>query len=271
MTILQDGGAREHLRGQLDALATDTGEDQLALHAQPRCAEPPAPARQTRERELDQPLGVAPIGGPVLGEPRLHPAHRQVIQGFRFAIGIAGRDLARGRRRTNRFAHQGGDLALGGGHLVREALGEPAARERERTRGRGALRVERLLQDSEQPRAHLPERPPRRAHAMREIAREHADSLVEDRDQKGLLGGEVPVEGLVGEPRLPEHLADPRLQIVVAPDQDEGGFEQPADLFGIGAPPLRERALDGAGRQRLRPGTAQNLVLHFQNGILRGA
>ena len=69
----------------------------------------------------------------------------------------------------------------------------------------------------------------------------------------------MPVEGLVGEPRLPEHLADPRLQIVVAPDQDEGGFEQPANLFGIGASPLRERALDGAVARDSPPARSRTL------------
>ena len=104
---------------------------------------------------------------------------------------------------------------------------------------------------------------------MREVAREHPDPLVEHRDQKRLLGGEVPVERLVREPRLPDHLADARLEVVVAPDQDEGGLEQPADLFGIRVPsPASARSTARVARDS-GPAGCQNLVLHSGNDILR--
>ena len=112
-------------------------------------------------------------------------------------------------------------------------------------------RVERLLEHAAQPLAHLRRAGSRGAHAVREIAREHPDALVEHRRPAAPAsrgsGGRRP--GSRGPPRR-TIVADPRLELAAcAGSGRSAASQQPPDLVGVGRALLGEGALDGAGRR----------------------
>ena len=181
--------AREHLRGELDALAADAREQDLALHRLRLARRLARAARSAAQRELDQVLGLARASRARARQSCAAPSPSRGVERLGVALGIGARQLAASRPPRASASRSGAvSCALGGRDLVREQLREPRARHREGPRRRGRLA------------AGAPARARRRIHArdlrlgarglrdaVREVAREQAEALVEHAEQQLVL------------------------------------------------------------------------------------
>ena len=100
-----------------------------------------------------------------------------------------------------------------------------------------------------------------------QVAPQALTTVLQDGGDEGVLGPEVPVEGLVGQAGHGHDVGDPWARRRAAPPHDlEGGIEQPADLAGVLVLPFGQRAADDP------PGDAglgfRYCILDSQNHIL---
>ena len=243
---VEHAGSGQHLGGQLDALPADPGEQHLAFGHRLGAAEGP-------QGERDGVGDVLEARRLVAGDGVLGAAHRQVVDRVR----VASRVAARGRHRRAQRRHD--LLALRRGRLG-VALGEPRPVHRERSGVRGRLGVAGLLEHPLDPGRDLAGTGLGAGHPPLEAGDQAALPVLEDGEQQLVLAPEVPVEGLVRQPRGLHDVAHPRVQRPGAAHHRVRGVDEAAHLVGVHVGPL----LEGPSRHRPLDG---NDVLHSQNTI----
>ncbi len=191
-----------------------------------------------------------------------HPADRHVgdQRGIEQRIGAA--------QRGERFVEQGREHRDGGGSFAVEVVTHRAAVPHHCEGGLGAVAVGRLPEHRLDPSAYLVLRRGGLRHLVFDVAREPRGAVFDDCGHQRLLRGEVPVEGVVGEPGLGDDVGHARARRgAAAAHHHQPGIEQATHLFRVLGVAGRERAPGDAGGEVLARQSA-TCVRHTQNHIL---
>jgi len=212
---------------------------------------------------------------PTLEESSLEKAHHEEIERFGVALGIDFGHLTTALRLFQDEMERSRDLLGRSRDLGGERFCEFCTGQDEGSRGLGAVRVSRLRGDAANPFANGGFGRGRAFHPAREITRESANPLVEDRDEELALATEMAIERLVRKTGFGEDVAHGRFEASRASDHGECGRDQATDLVGgRGASPF-DGSVDGLSDDRVAGGPrgAKNwlgiVVLHIENGILK--